>query len=374
VSAELAIDAERLTGPRAGVARYLSALLASWATVELPFERVTLYAPGPIPRDVLPERHGFRVRTPGGRVPKPVWTQWTLARAARGADVLFCPSYVVPVAYRGKAVVTIHDTIHEVMPESFSRWSRLTRRPLYRLSAQRAALVLTDSQSSREDIVRAYGLAGNRVEAIPLGVDSTFRDVADDEQRRVRKRYRLAEAPFVLFVGKFSRRRNLPTLVRAFAQLLRTRDTDALLVLAGDDHLHLGLEDVAAQLSIGERVRILGHVPDEDLPGLYAAAALLAYPSDYEGFGLPILEAMAAGTAVLTLDNSSLREVTGDAALLLPAATVEGLAAAMARLLEDAPFRRRLERLGEDRSLAFSWAGTAALTMSALARVAEGAL
>lgn len=371
MSFELAIDAERLTGPRTGVARYLSALLANWTNVEVPFERMTLYSPSRIPGDALPASHGFLLRAPERRVPKPVWAHWTLARAARHADVLFCPSYVVPFAYRGRAVVTIHDTIHEVMPETFSRRSLLTRRPLYRLSARRAALVLTDSQSSKADIERAYRLPGNRIEAIPLGVDSVFRDVAEDDQRRVRERYDLAETPFVLFVGKFSRRRNLPTLVRAFAQLLRTNGTEAVLVLAGADHLHLGLQDLADQLRIGERVRILGYVPDEDLPGLYAGAALLAYPSDYEGFGLPILEAMAAGTAVLTLDNSSLREVTGGEALLVDTATVQSLADGMARLLDDDSLRRELELRGAARSQCFSWAATAVQTMAALARVAE---
>lgn len=366
--AHLGVDAERLTGTRAGVARYLSALLAEWAKVELPFERVTLYSPRAIPPDVLPAQHPYAVRVVPPRGPRRAWAHWTLARAAREVDVLFCPSYVVPLAYRGAAVVTIHDTIHETMPETFPRRTLWTRRPLYRLSARRADLVLTDSESSKRDLESAYGLPGSRVLAVPLGVGDEFRDVAPDERRRVRDHHGLGGSTVVLFVGKLSRRRNLPTLIRAFAELARP---DALLVLAGDNHLDLPLDALAAELGIAERVRTLGHVPDADLPALFATASLFVYPSSYEGFGLPVVEAMAAGTAVLTVDNSSLGEVAGGAALLLPEATVESLAEGMARVLGDEPLRRELERRGEERSRAFSWSETARLTIAAVARVAE---
>jgi glycosyltransferase involved in cell wall biosynthesis len=369
----LGVDVERLTGRRAGVARYLSALLFEWAELVLPFERVTLFSPSPLPPEILPERHPYSVRVLAPRGPRAAWVHWTLARAAREVDVLFCPSYVVPLAHRGKAIVTIHDTIHEVMPETFARRSLWTRRPLYRLSARRADLVLTDSESSKRDLGRAYGLPAERVAAIPLGVGDVYRGVTASERERVRRRYRLGESKIVLFVGKLSRRRNLPTLVRAFAELRRTHGTDAVLVLAGDNHLGLPLEELAAELGLGERVRILGHVPDEDLPGLYAASALLAYPSSYEGFGLPVLEAMAAGTAVLTVDNSSLREVAGGAALFVPEATVEALAEGMARVLQDDAFRGDLEQRGEARSRAFSWSETARRTLAALTQVARGA-
>jgi glycosyltransferase involved in cell wall biosynthesis len=176
----------------------------------------------------------------------------------------------------------------------------------------------------------------------------------------------------VLFVGKFSRRRNLPTLVRAFAKLLREHELDVRLVLAGDDFLHLGLADLARELGVDATVRMPGHVPDEDLPGLYAAATILVYPSDYEGFGLPVLEAMAGGTAVVTLDNSALREVAGGAALLLSEATVDGLAEAMWRLLSDDALRAELVRKGKARARQFSWTTTALTTMTALAQVAAG--
>lgn len=364
----LGVDAERLSGTRAGVARYLAALLAEWARADLPFERVTLYTPSPIPPELLPARHRYSIRVLPSRGPRGAWAHWTLSRAAQEADVLFCPSYVVPLAYRGRSVVTIHDTIHETMPETFPRRTLWTRRPLYRLSARRADLVLTDSESSKRDVERAYGLPEARVVAIPLGVGGAFRGVAAAERERVRNRYGLGSSRFVLFVGKLSRRRNLPTLARAFADLPHA---DALLVLAGENHLGLPLEELAAELGIAERVRVLGHVPDGDLPALYAAATVFAYPSSYEGFGLPVVEAMAAGTAVLTVDNSSLGEVAGDAALVLADVTVDSLTDGLARLLADEGLRHELERRGEERSRAFSWPETARRTIDAIASVAK---
>jgi glycosyltransferase involved in cell wall biosynthesis len=365
VTKHLGVDAERLSGRRAGVARYLAALLGEWATSDLPFDRVTLYSPTRIPPELLPARHPFSIRALPAHGPRGTWTHWTLARAAREADVLFCPSYVIPLAYRGPAVVTIHDTIHETMPETFPRRTLWTRRPLYRLSARRAALVLTDSESSKRDLECAYGLPEARLRAIPLGVGGEFRDVAAAERERVRDRYGLGSRRIVLFVGKLSRRRNLPALVRAFAEVARD---DALLVLAGDNHLGLPLEELARELGIGDGVRLLGHVPDGDLPGLYAAATVFAYPSSYEGFGLPVVEAMAAGTAVLTVDNSSLGEVAGDAALLVGEVTVDALADGLARLLDDDGFRHELERRGEERSRRFTWAETARRTVDAIAQ------
>ena len=287
-------------------------------------------------------------------------------RALRGAD----PSPVSDV--NSPAYALLSRTIHEVMPEAFPRRSLWTRRPLYRRSARRAKLVLTDSLSSKRDIERAYGVTDERVLAIPLGVGDEFRNVADEEQARIREGYGFATSEVVLFVGKFSRRRNVPTLVRAFAELRRAHDVDALLVLAGDDHLGLELVELARELGIADSVRIPGHVPDSDLPGLYAAATMFAYPSDYEGFGLPVVEAMAAGTAVITLDNSALREVADGAALVLPEATVAGLAEAMWRLVDDTDLRQELARRGEARSRSFSWPETARKTITALARVAAG--
>ena len=346
----LGVDAQRLVGSRAGVARYLASLLREWAGMELPFERVTLFTPAELPADVV---HPFEVRIVRGPSLR-LWGQFQLPRAARDVDLLFCPAYVAPLRYRGRYAVVMHDALLEVLPGAFSRQA-LRRRGLYRRSAERAALVLAPSEASKRDLERVYDLEPERVRAIQLGVDDRFRLATDEDALRVRETYGLGERPVILFVGKLTRRRNLPNLVQGVAKLR----SDHVLVLAGEDHVGLGLAD-------NDRLRVLGFVPDDDLPALYRAAEIFVYPSDYEGFGIPVLESMAAGTPVVTLDNSALAEVAGDAAVLLPDAGVDELAGAFERLAADTALRADYEARGRKRAEQFTWTETARRTIEAL--------
>jgi glycosyltransferase involved in cell wall biosynthesis len=342
----LGVDAQRLVGSRAGVARYLASLLREWARMELPFDRVTLFTPAELPADV---EHPFDVRVVRGPSLR-LWGQFQLPRAARDVDLLFCPAYVAPLRYRGRYAVVMHDALLEVLPQAFSRQA-LRRRGLYRRSAERAALVLAPSESSKRDLQRVYELDPDRVRFIHLGVDDRFRTAAEGD---VRARYGLGDGPLILFVGKLTKRRNLPNLVEAASKL-----PDHVLVLAGEDHVGLGLAN-------HDRLRVLGFVPDDDLPALYRAAEIFVYPSDYEGFGIPVLEAMASGTPVVTLDNSSLAEVAGDAAVLLPNGGVEELADAFRRLAADPSLRDEYAARGRERAAGFTWTETARRTITAL--------
>src|SRR5690242_18207180 len=204
----LGVDAQRLVGSRAGVARYLASLIREWAGMELPFERVTLFAPAELPADVV---HPFEVEIVRGPSLR-LWGQFQLPRAARGVDLLFCPAYVAPLRYRGRYAVVMHDALLEVLPQAFSRQA-LRRRGLYRRSAERATLVLAPSEASKHDLERVYDLGPDRVRAIRLGVDDRFRAVTDDDAQGVREKYGLGDRPLILFVGKLSKRRNLPNLV-----------------------------------------------------------------------------------------------------------------------------------------------------------------
>ena len=329
------------------MARYLASVLGEWARTDLPFGRVTLFSPEPLPDGVLPAEHPFDVHVLPAASAR-LWGQWQLPRAARGVDLLFCPAYVAPAVYGGRYVVVMHDALLEVLPQAFSR--QVLRRNLFRRSACHAARVLTPSEASRRDLVRVYGLDPGRVRAIHLGVEDRFAGASEEDATRVRQRYSLGTSPIVLFVGKLSQRRNLPNLVRAVAALRARHGARHLLVLAGENYLDLRLEDLARELGAGEALRILGFVPDEDLPGLYRAAETFVYPSEYEGFGIPVLEAMAAGTPAVTLDNSSLSEVAGDAAVLLRTADVEELAGALERLAADPGLRDEYGERGRARA------------------------
>jgi glycosyltransferase involved in cell wall biosynthesis len=367
-SPHLGVDTQRLLGSRAGVARYLASLLREWAGAELPFGRVTLFTPAPLPDDVLPEEHPFDVRIVPGPSPR-LWGQWQLPRAARDVDLLFCPAYVAPLAYRGRYAVVMHDALLEVLPGAFSRRARL-RRGLHRRSARRASCVLAPSTASKRDLERLYGLDPERVHAIRLGVDDRFRHASEDDVLRVRELYGLGARPVVLFVGKLSKRRNLPNLVRAVAALRSRGHPDHLLVLVGENHLGLRLEELGQAVGIGDGLRVLGFVPDDDLPALYRAAEFFVYPSDYEGFGIPVLEAMAAGTPAVTLDNSALAEVAGDAGVLLRSAGVEELTDAFGRLAADPALRAEYVERGRERAAQFTWAATARQTLEKLREAA----
>jgi glycosyltransferase involved in cell wall biosynthesis len=266
-------------------------------------------------------------------------------------------------------VVTTHDTLHELLPGTFP-WRTRYRPWLYRHCARRADAVLTDSEASRAQVVRLYGIPPAQVHAVPLAADAAFA-FADPAAPPVRLRHRLGDGPLVLFVGGFARRRNLPALVRAFARCRGLLPPDSRLVLAGDNPLGVPIADIAQRAGAGGAVHVLGHVPDDELRALYQAASVFVYPSDHEGFGLPVLEAMAAGTPVITLDNSSLGEVVGGAGMLLPRADEELLADAMRRMLCDGRLRGACAEQGRRRAAMFSWVRTARQTMDVLAGVAD---
>jgi glycosyltransferase involved in cell wall biosynthesis len=365
----LGIDGGRLTGPASGVTRYLVELLRSFAELESPFSRVTVYVPNEPEAALQPDCRPLDVRVLPGRGDPGLWAHWTLARAASAADdLLFCPSYVAPLAYRGPFVVTIHDALPAFDPAANPSLRRRARIAAVRRSARRARLVLTPSESTKRDVERYYGVPPASVRAIPLAVADPFRLLPSAaEGLRVRGRHGLGDDPFVLFVGKLARRRNLPVLVEAFGDARTRLGFRHRLVIAGADSLGIGAGLAAAG---GDAVCLTGQLPEEDLHVLYHEAELFVYPSSYEGFGLPVLEAMASGTAVVTIANSSLAEVAGDAALVIPEPTREALGDAIADLLADAARREELVERGRARAAQFSWRRTAEETLAALAEAA----
>ena len=360
----LGIDGHRLAGARSGVGRYVAELLREWADVETPFAQIAVFVP-PDATEALPPSHSFRleeISAAGGFA-----YHWRLGRAARDVDLLFCPSYAAPLAYRGPFVVTVHDALSALMPPHPGVRQRLRHRSTRR-SARRARHVITVSEASSCDVAREYGVPQADITAVPNGCGAEFfvpptPALAED----VRVRYGLGDTPFGLFVGKFARRRNLPVLIEAFADSRARTGMSHALVLAGESAAGEPLGDVP------DFVRVTGYVSDQDLHVLYHEAEVFAYPSSYEGFGLPVLEAMAAGTPVLTARNSALVEVAGDAALLVDEPGREQLADALAKLLTDAALRAQLGERGRRRARLFPWSRTATETMAVLAAVSSAA-
>jgi glycosyltransferase involved in cell wall biosynthesis len=351
------IDADTVGRARTGDEAYIIDLLRELpaAAPDLAFA-ASLRVPSAMPDDVpaAVRRIALDVASPYRRIP------FELPRLARreGASLVHL-QYFVPAPARIPAVVTVHDLSFTRRPELFSRRDRMLLGGLVPGSVRRARRVIAVSEFTRGDLIDRYRLAPERVVAIPNGVASRFRP---DREAASEARVTFAlERPFVLFVGALQPRKNATALLEAFA---RVRGHDEVeLVLAGGDRG--GLADVherVRDLGLGARVRLLGHVSEPALPGLYSAAELLAFPSLYEGFGLPALEAMACGTPVCASSSTGLGEAVGDAGLTFDPTSPEELAVCIARLLEDAQLRERLRAAGLARAASFTWRASAEAT------------
>jgi glycosyltransferase involved in cell wall biosynthesis len=345
-------------------------------------------------------RLGWRVRGRASRSPLPgwlgaaarrrgfdlaaVWASYPLVPPRADGSVLHLTSQTVATAVAlarppGPLVVTVHDILPWVLrhdPELATLRQPLDR-ALYRLALRGLAaadLLLADSRATADDLSRELGVRDDALAVVPLGVDGErFRPSGRvDEARR---RYVLPrECQHVIYVGSEDPRKNLTTLVEAFARVA-ARHPSARLVKVGAAH-HAGergrLRALAERRGIADRVRFLDQVPEADLAPLYGAAAVCAIPSRHEGFGLPVLEAMACGVPVVCANRSSLPEVAGDAALVVEP-TPEAFAEAIGRLLDDAALRSDLRQRGLSRAAGYTWRRTAELTAECyrLARTAR---
>jgi glycosyltransferase involved in cell wall biosynthesis len=240
-----------------------------------------------------------------------------------------------------------------------------------RRAVTRADAILAISQSTKNDLVDLLNVPSSKITVTHLAADPACRPVTEAARlEAVRHNYGLPDG-YLLFVGTLEPRKDLPTLLRAFASL-GPAAKDICLVLAGrPGWLYEQVYDLARTLKLGDRVRFLGAVPADDLPTLYSGARLFVLPSLYEGFGMPVLEAMACGAPVVCANTSSLPEIAGDAALLVPPGDEAALAQAMATILSDGDLRRQLTQRGFARAARFSWEATARQTLAVYAGLAR---
>ncbi len=354
----LGVNGIRLLGPRSGVGRAIEAILRCMGDLGHPFHEIRVYTPAPLdPEIALPRAaRNVVVRSP---LPPMLWEQLSLWRAHDPGAPLFCPSYVMPLLARCPTLV-VHHGSYEGYPGAhrvFSRWRRLKARLGYQLSARRATLLSTVSHHSKADVVRYYRLRADRVHVIPEGVDTRlFRPLHDPARLAAwRRRVLGADVPCLLYVGKPTPRRHLPDLLRAFATLVRERALPHKLLLVGTALPGIPVAPLVDALGLASDVVTVGYASHEELVLAYNASTLLVYPSAYEGFGLPVLEAMACGTPVLALDNTAVPEFAGGVARLLPDAAVDRLAAAIAELVADGPARARMAEAGPRRAAQYDW-------------------
>ncbi len=290
------------------------------------------------------------------RLHLPLWVEWWAGRL----DVFHSPDFALPPVRHARKLVTVHDLSFMRVPECSDPRLRSYLMEVVPASVRRADVVLADSQATRADVIELLGVPPNRVEVIYAGVEERFRRVQDaGVLAAVRVRYQLPER-FVLGLGTLQPRKNFPRLIEAYARLAVTVGPQVKLVIAGGPGWMT--EDIfrrVQELGLRQSVVLPGYIGDEDLPALYSLAEVFVFPSLYEGFGLPPLEAMACGTAVVASNVSSLPEVVGDAALLVDPFDVAALAEAMARLVSDAPARAEFVRRGLAQARHFTWTRSA---------------
>ncbi len=290
-----------------------------------------------------------------------LWEQFSLPTliARERLDLVHGTLNVLPLARRTVGVVTIHDLSFLVHPERFLPNKRRYLTTMTRLSARGARFVVASSENTRKDVIERLGVPEERVRVVGLGVEDRLREPVDPEAiARFRAEKRLPER-FYLYVGTLEPRKNLVRLVEAYAEARRAGVDWPLVLAGGKGWLYEEIFSRIQALGLDEHVRMPGYVLYEDLPLWYNAASVFVYPSLYEGFGLPVAEAMACGCPVITTAAGSLLEVAGDAAVLVNGEDVEELRDALIRLAGDAALRADLAERGRLRSARFDWRQTA---------------
>jgi glycosyltransferase involved in cell wall biosynthesis len=293
--------------------------------------------------------------------------------AREEVDVAHVPYWAPPLTCGVPVVVTIHDLIPLLLPAYRGNIQVRAYAHLVSAGARRARWVVTDSEASRRDIIRLLHIPPERVQVVYLAAGDTFRPVTDaDSLSAVRQKYALP-AHYVLYLGGFDVRKDVPLLLRAYARLAQSWPETPPLVLAGrlpeaDTGFFPHPQRHIERVGLVDRVACIGWVSEADKPALYSAADLFVFPSQYEGFGLPVLESLSCGVPAVSTDGGSLPEILGQGGLLAPVGDVDALADAMRRILQNADLRDTLGRQGLEHAARFNWASTARQMAAVYAR------
>src|SRR4029077_2950683 len=360
----VAMDGRPLQGASSvrGIGSYERGLLAGFGELDEPPQvSLLLSAHQELPAEVtvalrpVPER--IRVIHP---TLQPIADTLLVANALRraDADLYHAIEFGQPVRSRLPVVVTVHDLIPFVMPREYP-WVRRARVLGLRL-LRHADAVITVSEATRRDVIRFSKTDAERITVIPEGISPVFQPAPAEAVRRLRDKLRL-ERSFLLAVGTFDPRKRIALLADVVRRV--RRDHDIEVVIAGDQGTFAGaVTGELARAGLAEHSRVIGHVSNDDLVALYTAATVFVFTSAYEGFGLPPLEAMACGTPAVVFDNSSLREVSGGAATMVPDGDADAMADSINNILDDAPARERQRSAGRAWAATFTWRRAAEMT------------
>ncbi len=369
----LGVNVIRLTRAFTGVGRYIECVLKEWSQMDIPFEKVILYTHTPLNQDrVVFPLDRYECEIFGPKLPDPLWEWMSLKTKANNIDVLFCPSYTMPIGYQGKCVVTNLGPAENTFG-SYQWWRSQTYEKLYKYSAHKATQVLACSHSVKKRLVNVYGVSPNKIKVTYLASSNAFQPISDKQIiEGARKKYLNGNYSYILFVGKLARRHYIPNLLQAFAEIYHESSFPHKLVLIGPDYLNLNIPKLAKILRVEKAVVHIPYVSHLDLPALYNAAEFFVFPaSEAEGFGIPVIEAMACSTPVLTVNQGSLSEFAPGASHLVKDSSVEQLKLGLQEMVFNSNLRKELKVKGLERARSITWKKTADITMDLLWKVAN---
>ncbi len=362
----IGIDATSIPPNRVGAGNYIYNLVNALAEID-DRNQYFIFINSKLREDWRIEKNNFSfVSIPfSSRSLRILWEQTGLPLQARklALEILHSPHYTMPIVKSCQSVVTFCDMTFELFPELHEFSKRLIFPLMMRWSANQAERLIAISESTRQDVMRILRVKPERIITIPLAASSDYGVIARNRVKEVCNRYQLTVGKYIYYVGALEPRKNVPLLIEAYAKLAY-KFPDIPLVIAGKKGwMYDEIFAKVKNLNLEERVRFLGYVPEQDLIGLYNGTSIFVYPSLYEGFGLPVLEAMQCGAPVVTTNVSSMPEVAGNSALLVAPDDVEGLSKAMQRILSDDQLAKDLSSLGLARSANFSWKNCAQETL-----------
>ena len=296
-----------------------------------------------------------------------IWDQFTFPRLVKKhqVDLIHQPCFSAPLLYRGPVVITIHDIISILFPKSIPFASRMFYSKWMPISYRKASQIITISESTKRDIVKNLGIDKDKITVIPLAVDKRFGDkVSDAEVKRSKKKYKLPEK-YILHIGTLEPRKNLGFLIESFSEVIKDKKFDDLyLVITGKKGWYYeGLFEIVRKLNLQDRIILTGYFDEKDKPALYRGATVFAFPSLYEGFGLPSLEAMASGVPVVSSNTSSMPEVIGKAGILIPPEDRAAWVKNIKKVVLDTSLQNKMKQANKEQVKKFSWEKTARKTI-----------
>ncbi|MAF20807.1 MAG: hypothetical protein CMI55_03950 [Parcubacteria group bacterium] len=359
----IGIEVHDLEGQRTGVGRVLINILRQWDNFDLPHDlRIILYFKQEIPDDLGLKKPNFEFKLLNTKS-NALFMHWSVCWQAYKdkLDLLFCPAYISPILYPRKTALFLHDIIYQVHPELYnwpSIWDKILLQKFSKISAKKAKLIFTPSEFSRQEVIKYYQVEPNRVLTTLEAADQNFKQINNqDRLEEIKKKYQIKNK-FIFYIGSIFKRRHLPEAIKAFEKIVHKLPNYQFLVV-GTNYTN--------QKLTGKSLLRHDYLKKQDLVALYNAADLIIYLSDYEGFGLPVLESMACGTPVVTSQKASLPEVAGESAIYVKDNTnIQEISEAIAKGLTNQPLREDLIKRGLEQAKKFSWQRCAQQILDAL--------